>query len=392
MKIVSGTVSALRLPLVEEFAHALAGRAHSDSLLVEVVADSGVTGFGEGMPRPYVTGETVDASIEYVSCVLWPRVQGIPVPVCIDDADGLTALGAIQEALAGCGPLDGQPVIAWNAARCAVELALVDGFLKANSLSLGRLLPPVRDHVVYCGVMPTGSIDLAERHARIAKLMGARHLKIKVGAADIDVDRRRLAAVRHVVGRDVALTVDANASYTVDEAVRALREFEPFGIGGAEQPIPRSDPRDLAAVRGQSAIPIIVDESLVTLEDARTLIHAGACDVFSIRVSKCGGIVPSMEIAHLAEEHDIGVKVGCHVGESALLSAAGRHLAAHLPSVASVEGSFGTLMLEEDIAEQPIHFGHGGRAPLLRRPGLGVDVVSSAVERHASCRVRLGLP
>lgn len=389
MRVERGTVAALRLPLVEEFAHALSEREHSDSILVEVVAGNGMSGYGEGLPRGYVTGESVDASIDYVDEVLWPFVRGLVLPRPPETGKGLDALRALTEALPSSASATEGPVISWNAARCAMELALIDACTKASSISLGQLIPPVRNHVVYSGVMPTGSVQLAERHARFAKLMGARFVKVKVGA-DVEHDRVRLATVRSVVGPEVVLTIDANAAYSVEQAIIALREFEPLDISGVEQPVARGDPDELAAVRRDSRIPIIADESLVTLEDAHRLVGAGACDVFSIRISKCGGIVPSMEIAEFAEAHGVAVKIGCHVGESAVLSAAGRHLAAHLPHLTSVEGSFGTMLLDEDISRMPIHFGHGGRAPLLRRPGLGVEVDRHTIDRYTHRVVRMG--
>jgi muconate cycloisomerase len=389
VRVEHGTVAALRLPLVEEFAHALSERDHSDSIVVEMIADDDTTGYGEGIPRDYVTGESVDAAIDHVAEVLWPCVRGLTLPRPLDPTEGVGALRALTDALPIRSSVDGL-VVAWNAARCAVELALIDACTRASSVSVGQLLPPVRDHVVYCGVMPTGSVELAERHARFAKLMGAKFVKVKVGADDVEHDRRRLRAIRGVLGPEVSLTVDANAGYSVDQAIMALREFEQLDISGVEQPVPRGDPDELAAVRRESQIPIIVDESLVTLEDAHRLVEAGACDVFSIRISKCGGIVPSMEIAEFADAHGVAIKIGCHVGESALLSAAGRHLAAHLPHLTSVEGSFGTMLLAEDISQMPIHFGHGGRAPLLRRPGLGVDVDPGAIARHTHRAVRMG--
>jgi muconate cycloisomerase len=75
--------------------------------------------------------------------------------------------------------------------------------------------------------------------------------------------------------------------------------------------------------------------------------------------------------------------VGSQVGETAILSAAGRHLAAALPEVAFVEGSFGTLLLTEDVSAESVRFGHRGEASLLTGPGLGVDVLEDRLRRHA---------
>jgi muconate cycloisomerase len=77
------------------------------------------------------------------------------------------------------------------------------------------------------------------------------------------------------------------------------------------------------------------------------------------------------------------VQVGSQVGETVILSAAGRHLAAHVEDLWFAEGSFGTLLLAEDIGRSKVQFGHGGRGPVLRGPGLGVEVNEEVLRRHA---------
>jgi muconate cycloisomerase len=128
----------------------------------------------------------------------------------------------------------------------------------------------------------------------------------------------------------------------------------------------------------------MADESLVTLADARALVADKAVDFFNVRVSKCGGLARALAIAALAAEAGLGVQVGSQVGETAILSAAGRHLAATLPEVAFVEGSFGTLLLTEDVSVESVRFGHRGEAPVLTGPGLGIRVVEERLRRRAT--------
>jgi muconate cycloisomerase len=127
----------------------------------------------------------------------------------------------------------------------------------------------------------------------------------------------------------------------------------------------------------------MVDESLVTAQDARALIAARAADFFNVRISKCGGLARSLAIASAALAAGLGVQVGSQVGETAILSAAGRHLAAALPAVAFVEGSFGTLLLAEDVSVESVRFGHRGEAPILSGSGLGIRVVEERLRRRA---------
>ena len=130
----------------------------------------------------------------------------------------------------------------------------------------------------------------------------------------------------------------------------------------------------------------MADESLVTLEQARKLIELKACDYFNIRLSKCGGIAGSLAIAKLAQDAGIKIQVGAQVGETGILSAAGRTFAAHLPALVSAEGSFGTWLLAEDVTFENVAFGLGGRAPLLKTRGLSVTVKEDALERLATAK------
>ena len=85
----------------------------------------------------------------------------------------------------------------------------------------------------------------------------------------------------------------------------------------------------------------------------------------------------------MAREAGIGFQLGCQVGETAILSATGRHVAAHLNDAKFVEGSYGTLLLEEDIADESVEFGYAGNAPLLKGAGLGIRVREDLLQKYA---------
>jgi L-alanine-DL-glutamate epimerase-like enolase superfamily enzyme len=379
MRLIGGTVYALAIPFVEAFAHSAAGRAGCDSVVVRVVDDAGTEGFGEGVPRPYVTGETVDGVLAHLRGTLWPAIAGRALPALGGEAD-LYALDAVVPARAVSG------WVADGASRAALELAIVDCALKRRRWPLGRLLRARRRRVVYSGVIPQGSTDETRRHARRMKLVGFGQIKIKLGGPD-DVERVR--AVREIVGPAVSLRVDANGAWTPEQALAVARQIAPFDVAVLEEPLGRGAIEDLRRLRDRSPIPLMVDESLVTLADAEALIAARATDYFNVRVSKHGGLARSLEIARWAGEVGIGVQVGSHVGETAILAAAGRHLAAALDEVAFVEGSYGTLLLLEDVAAEAVRFGHRGVAPVLTGPGLGIRVLEDRLRRLAHTVVEL---
>jgi muconate cycloisomerase len=378
MRIIEATIYGLQIPFVEAFNHSTQERRFSDSIVVRLKAEDGTIGYGEGVARAYVTGETVEASLAHITNKLLPVVLEKDFLPLVPGPDPIHTLAPVDEALPE--EASGGGVIAWNAARSAVELALIDCLLKSRKLSLSQILPPARAVISYSGVITIGSVEKAVQHAKFFKLFDIRQLKIKIGERET---RSRVAAVREVVGADVSLRLDANGAYDVQQAVSMLSELSAFDIVSMEQPIERGNPADMAAVKKHSRIPLMVDESLVTLGDAEALIEAGACDYFNLRISKCGGITRTLKLARMAERAGLKTQLGSHVGETAILSAAGRHVAAHLCNLSFVEGSYGQLLLSEDLCQDSIGFGHGGRACLLRGMGLGVKVREEILCKYA---------
>lgn len=386
MRIKSCTIYALSIPFVEAFAHSAKSRAASDSIVVRLETSDGHVGYGEGVARRYVTGETVESSINHIRRVLWPAVSSHDYQELFrGPQEPLRDLSSIDESL----PVRiSDEIIAFNAARSAVEVALVDALLRRQGMSLAQLLPPRREAVTYGAVISSGSIESSTRRARQLKLFGIREVKIKIKDRGDDV--ARVSAVRETLGPDARLRVDANGAFNTEAAIEAAKELAAFNIAAFEQPVARkAGCGSLRKFRTLSSIPLMVDESLVTMEDARELIEMDACDYFNLRISKCGGIWRTLRLAGEALRAGISLQLGSQVGETAILSAAGRHLAAHLEKVEFVEGSYGKLLLAEDLGREPLHFGHGGRAPLLRGAGLGIDVREDVLEKYSREKIHL---
>ena len=377
MRITEATLFALKIPFIESFRHSTKTRTSSDSIVVRVVSDDGTIGYGEGVARPYVTGETVEACLDHMKRQLWPRIAGMDFTEMNPDLDPLSSFAAIDRLLDEPGVVN---VVAWNGARAAFELALIDCLLRKQELSLGAILPPKRQNLVYSGAITSSSEEKTVQIVKYLKLFGIKQIKVKIGTGQ---DKSRLVAIREMMGPSCSLRVDANGAFSSDKALAVLREIQEVNVEYVEQPIPRGDALDLAKLRTESPIPIMVDESLVTLDDAQQLITARACDAFNLRVSKCGGIGRTLEMARMAADAGIAIQLGSQVGETAILSAAGRHVAAYLDDPKYLEGSFGTMLLVEDVGKVPVQFGHGGKAPVLRGLGLGVTVQEEVLKKYA---------
>ncbi|TKB73393.1 MAG: dipeptide epimerase [Nitrospira sp.] len=376
MRLMTIAIYRLCIPFTRPFRHARCHRHASDAVIVRLEDRDGVRGYGEGLARPYVTGEGVSAMIRFINTRLAPALFELDFDVHDDPFEWVQQIGAKRAA----GRCTQTGVVAWHAAHCAVELALLDWALRRTDRALTDYLPPARTHVTYSGVISADSPEDAASLARRFVTFGITRLKVKIGT---EGDEARLQAIRNVVGPSCELRADANGAWTAEQAVRQLARLEPYRLTGIEQPVAAGDIAGMCRVKRESGIPVAADESLVTRDHALNLARRQACDLFNIRISKCGGIARSLDIAAIARTYGIGMQVGAQVGETALLSAAGRHLAASLPEVAYVEGSFGTRLLSEDIAEDNPAFGFGGEAPVLPGIGLGVTVDERALDRFA---------
>jgi muconate cycloisomerase len=170
------------------------------------------------------------------------------------------------------------------------------------------------------------------------------------------------------------LRIDANEAWRAGEVVKRLQSLAPCRISCVEQPVRHEEVESLATVRQQVSIPLMLDESLTSQRDAGEAIRRGTCDLFNLRLSKCGGFLNCLRLAALAHEAGLGYQLGCHPGESGILSAAGRHFASSVRHVRYLEGSYDRHLLKESLTDEDITFGYGGWAPALTGPGLGITV------------------
>jgi L-alanine-DL-glutamate epimerase-like enolase superfamily enzyme len=384
MQIAELSSYVVRLPLRREVKHASATRRESDNLLVRCHLADGTEGWGEGVPRPYVTGETPQGAMDQLAgtplgeqlggdCHAWNDVFALcdrfQPPVLREDPRGCYG----------------------NALRCAVELSILDAFgrLFGEPLSaVTRQFEPARGlrttnrQVRYSGVI-TAQAAWPERVTALKmRLYGFAHCKVKVGVVPA-ADAGRLRRIRRCVGRRMDLRLDANSAWPAREALARIETLLACQISCIEQPVPHEEVEALAELRRQLPVPLMLDESLASLADAQQAVSQGTCDLFNIRLSKCGGFLSSLRLAALARSAGLGYQLGCHPGESGILSAAGRHWATSVSDVRYLEGSYDRHLLKQQLTREDITFGYGGRAPALTGPGLGVSVDPTALVRLA---------
>ena len=386
MRINELTAWHVRIPLKTTVRHASHTRRETDSIIVRCRLADGTLGWGEGLPREYVTGETIETVLAQLEATdLSAQLGG-----------ELGDLGAVIEAclqLKLADLSDGGPPFPrdcfGHAARCAVELAVLDAATRTAGVPLSTVTAcvpqtdPIRessDRARYSlAFTPTARWKIRFR-GWLLRFLGFHQAKVKVGVEGVD-DRELLALVRRTVGPRIDLRLDANEAWTCESVVEKMAPLIEFGITSLEQPVAHREVAGLVDVRRELGVPIMLDESLCSLSDARAAIDGDTCDFFNIRLSKCGGILNALQIAALAHRAGLGYQLGCQVGETGILSAAGRHFATSIARIRYLEGSFDRFLVRERLTVEDLTFGRGGYAPALTGAGLGVTVDRSALAR-----------
>ena len=339
---------------------------HSPYVIVRVHTDAGFVGLGEATVSPRWSGETSPGSVAILNGLIGPALVG-------EDPTQISQLRRKMESVIRLNPFT----------KAAVEMALWDLKGKAANLPVYELLGgKVRDEMPIRWVV--GSLDVQKAVDLAGQFLdrGARCLKIKVGH-DIDQDFERVRAVRKLAGPDLPITVDANCGWSVQQAslmVRRLRELKVLFI---EQPIPTADPAQLAALRQQTDIPIMADESAFNLQDAWHLTTQRAVDIISVYPGKNGGIQATLEITNVAKAAGIACSMGSNL-ELGIGTAAMLHLGIAVPTIASeiYPGDFiGPLYHQSDMLKTPLSLGPAA-ARVPEGPGLGVELDEEQLEKY----------
>ncbi len=372
MRVVGVSVYAIDLPLRVPFRVAYGEWASMPSVVCAITTDTGLVGWGEGVPDPHVTGETPASVLAMLVEDLAPRLLG-------EDPRDLEAVEArvFSEVL-------GAPT-----AKAALEIGLSDLLARATDMPLCRLFggryAPERE--LYYVVSLDGPAAMAREAARAIHEVGHPGLKLKLGRGGPLLEAERLRAIREAVG-DVPIRIDANQGWgTPAEAVGTIRRLEAFDPVWVEQPVARADLAGLAEVRARVGVPIMADEAVRDARELLEVIRLRAADLVNVKLMKCGGASKAAELSRIAGAAGLGVQIGSMV-ESSIGSMAGAQVAAARPEIVSLETS-GPLLFLDDVGQSPIR---GPRFTVPDAPGLGVAVERERVERLARTVRHLGEP
>lgn len=328
------------IPTVRTHHLSFADVSVQNHVIVRVFAD-GLHGVGEAatVGGPAWGGESTEGIKSMIDCYLAPGLLG-------QDANELARLVARMELLAKGNAF----------AKAAVEMALHDLVARSRDIPLHALLGgSVHGAIPVAWTLAAGDtardIDEATEMLRLR-----RHniFKLKVGARDPAEDFAHVAAICKAVADRASIRLDCNQAWDEVTAARWLPRYGDVGVDVVEQPVAQWNTGAMGRLRG-GRVAIMADESLGTPQDAFKLAKDAAVDVFSLKLTKHGGIAGTCKVAAIGEAAGIPLYGGAML-ETAIGTAAQVHTYSTMPSITMGCECFGPLLLKDGITVEQLTF------------------------------------
>ncbi len=378
MRIDQLRLHQVSLPFSIDFSHSLRRRSSANNIIVEVITEGGeIKGYGEGAPRSYVTGETQASTLRSVGHLL--QRESFPWE--------FSEVGQIWDFVDSLP--DGRK---HNSAICALELALLDAIGKKEGRSIMQYFHSdfSMPTVCYGTVVPIASKGTLTEVCELIRKMEIKRLRLKMGR-DLEQNREAAQTVQQIFGEDCDLRVDVNGVWDFELALAHVSLIRDCRVKVVEQPMNPLDPdiARFAPVMRDSGVVLMADESACSLSDVQKIAEEGYYGMVNVRLSKCGGFRKSLKMIEYLRNHGISFQIGCQLGESGLLSAAGRVLSLLCSDAVYHDGSYDAFLLKENVTFEHVSFGPCGEAGPLEGPGLGVKINHHNLERLSNLSTRL---
>jgi len=363
MKIYKVNAYKILLPFSLEFSHSLRKRYSANNIIVEVIADHGkIKGYGEGAPRSYVTGESKESATKSISHFL--KKDSFPW-----ELNDVSQIWDFVDRLPNSKE--------HNSAICALEMSLLDALGKSQDINIIEYFPKdfFTSTVYYGATIPLANNRRIMEVCKLIKKMRINKLKLKMGK-DFSINKEMIEMVNLVFGDDSDLKIDTNGAWDYDLALKHALLIKEHKIKIVEQPM-MPDDQDISEFAGMmqaKGIILMADESACSLKDVERIGKEGYYKMVNIRLSKCGGFRNSLKIINYLRKENLSFQIGCQLGESGILSAAGRALSLLCRDAVYHDGSYDQFLLKENITTEDVSFGPGGKAGHLAGPGLGVKI------------------
>ena len=365
MQIDKVNVYKVLLPFTGDFTHSLRKRSSVKNIVAEVIAEHGkIKGYGEGAPRSYVTGESQESAARSIKGFI--KQNNFPW-----ELHDVSQIWEFVDSLS-----NGKE---HNSAICAIETALLDALGKNQNKYIIDYFPKDfrTGKICYGATIPMDNKERITEICRLIKKMKIKinKLRIKIGK-DFDQNKEIIDTVSHMFIGNYDLRVDINGAGDRELALKQLQLMKEYKVSVIEQPMMPDDPNiaDYAKLAQTYGIILMADESACSLQDVKRLYREGFYKMINVRLSKCGGFRNSLKIIDYLRLNKTPFQIGCHLGESGILSAAGRILSLLCGDAVHYDGSYDKFLLKKNITCENVSFGLGGEAGPLDGSGLGVKI------------------
>ena len=354
MKITSIRTQTLKAPLKTPFITSLRRVDALEDLVVIIECDDGTVGYGEGAPTPQITGETIGsmlATIEYIK----PHILGKEIE----------EFGLILKNIHTL-------IVKNTTAKSALEIALYDLKAKSHKLPLYRMLGGTQTKFSTDITISMGEIDKMITDCHSAVALGYDTLKIKIGD-NPSKDVERVTAIHKALDNDIKLRLDANQGWTAKESVSLLHALEKQDIIAEfiEQPVAADDIEGLKYIKERVQTPLLADESIFSLKDARRLLEMQAIDYVNIKLAKTAGITQALALADLSKSFGVKCMLGCML-EGPISITAGVHIASAKADIITMLDLDAVSLLSSHPVTTSIQF-EESKITLSQDNGLGVS-------------------
>jgi L-alanine-DL-glutamate epimerase-like enolase superfamily enzyme len=335
--------------------HGSAGRA---AVTIKITADNGMVGWGQALPIAKWSYET----LETVTVIL--RDYYVPVLIGRDPTDITGAHAEMDKAVAP-GFTTGMPI-----SRAGVDLALHDLTGKLSGKSLAQMWgKPSGGPIPLSWTVNVENIDDAARVIEEGKKHGYSNFNIKV-APDPEFDVALACEVRRLAP-ETFLWADANGGYDPETALQAAPKLADAGVDVLEAPLRPNRISGYQALKKQGALPILMDEGVISPTDLEEFIKLGMLDGMAMKPARCGGLISSKRQIELCLENDLfWLGSGLTDPDISLAAAISLYGAYGLKNPAALNGP---QFLTADILKKPLRI-EKGSAYGPEGPGLGIDV------------------
>ncbi|MCO6162659.1 enolase C-terminal domain-like protein [Flavobacterium sp. NRK F7] len=330
------------------YEHHLAKRNTTDSVIMVIEDTNGIQGIGECCPRDYVTFETYESVIE--------NVKELAPSIFLHFDESLASIPNALQFVPDTIP----------SVRCLFETALLTYFMRKKQKNGFEVLGlPQQKTLTYSAAFDSGEATTFEKMGQFYSALQFKSAKLKIHS-DNEINKQRILRIRELLGNHTSIRLDGNEIWEWNKNHHEIEALVDLGIRCFEQLFHKKDNPSCAAFRKHfgDTIELIADESVTTLASAQFHATKEYFTGVNLKISKNGGYFRALEIAQLFQEQNKTVRLGCHVGETSLLSLWGILFATAFPNLKDQEGGFGTYILTEDPFQPSILFGTEGKIAL----------------------------